>query len=331
MWDDAKVNEKEAASSPTNPISQPSTTSTVGDPSWRARQLSRRRRTEPSSGITVTRRARAVNRLLSVPLNYLSATTVILLAAGMTALYLSTQIRDVVTVTVIIAIIVLANGWSGLVHSPTRYAPALTILVVGIGSTIAVRATGDLAWATVAVGVAVVVAALAEMARPLPREDLVRSISASVTGALVAILGSAWVGLSSSPVWSIVMVGTALIVICAVVGNQFGTRVRARAVGAVLGGVVGSGLVAGLAMVLKPHASLINLLTPFNDPASPLLSLTIASLAMGFAIGGVIAFVDIIFGERIRRCTEAGAFARGAMKFLLVVMPIYILVRLGAF
>ena len=126
------------------------------------------------------------------------------------------------------------------------------------------------------------------------------------------------------------MVGAALIVICAVIGNQFGVRVRARALGALLGGLLGGVVVAAIAYALKPRASLINLLTPFNDPQNPLLSLAVASLAMGMAIGIVIALVDMVFGERIRRCTEAGAFARGAMKFLLVVMPIYMLVRIGA-
>lgn len=325
----ARVSEKDQVDA-RPAITQTSTAGAARPSSWRAQQLSRRRRTDPSSGTATRKRPRSIKRLIVIPFNYLSASTVVTLATAMSALYLATQWRDVVTVTVIIAIIILANGWSGLVHSPTRYAPAATALIVGVGSTLAVRATGDLAWATVGIGVAVVVAAIAEMARPLPREDLLRSIAASTSAAFVAILGSAWVGLSSSPVWSIVMVGAALIVICAVIGNQFGVRVRARALGALLGGLLGGVVVAVIAYALKPRASLINLLTPFNDPQNPLLSLAVASLAMGMAIGIVIALVDMVFGERIRRCTEAGAFARGAMKFLLVVMPIYMLVRIGA-
>lgn len=324
------MSEKDQETSRATSIPQPSTAGSVSATSWRARQLARRRRTEPSSGTGTRRRPRNLNRLITIPFNYLSASTVVVLATIMTGLYLATQWRDVVTVSVIVAIIILANGWSGLVHSPTRYAPALTALIAGIGSTLAVRATGDLAWATVGIGVSVVVAAIAEMARPLPREDLLQSIASSTSAAFVAVLGSAWVGLSSSPIWSIVMVGAALIVISSVIGNQFGTRVRARALGAVLGGLVGGFAVATIAYALKPRASLINLLTPFNNPANPLLSVAIASLIMGVAIGLVIALVDMIFGERIRRCTEAGAFARGAMKFLLVVMPIYMLVRIGA-
>lgn len=273
-----------------------------------------------------------VRRILSIPLSYLSASVAAILSIFMAVGYLATGYRDFVTVSVVAAILILANGWSGLVPAPTKHTSAVTATTVGVLAVLAVRITDDMAWATISLGVAVLVAAIAEMARPLPRENLVQSISASTAAAVTAVLGSAWVGLATSKLWSAVLVGSAVVVTFAVIGNQIGKSAKANTIGALTLGSL-SGLAMGLlAQYLGAELHLIQYAFPtLAGTFSPYVAVVIVSTVMGFAIGMTIALVDIVFGEHVRRCTEAGALARGAMKFLLVVMPIYVIVRIGGF
>ena len=111
---------------------------------------------------------------------------------------------------IVVAIVVFARGWADLVQTPVRYTSLVTILIVGIVTVIAISVSDDFAWATVGLGMVVLVAAVMEATRPLPRTDLVHSLSASVFGGFVVVIGSAWVTLCESELWSAVMVTAAL-------------------------------------------------------------------------------------------------------------------------
>lgn len=293
-----------------------------------------RGRTESKSRAQLTSipdNAGGIRSIIEVPLRYLSASIVVVLSLVMATAYSITQLRDVVTITVIFAILILANGWSGLVHAPNRYPAAITATLIGVSTVFAVRVTDDMAWGTVALGAAVLVAAIVEMGRPQPREELVESISASVTAGLTAILGSAWVSLTTSPLWSVILIGAAVVTSLTVVGNQFGSSVRANAVGSLGVGTAAGLFMGGVAALLGQDTHIIALAFPsLPGSLSPTVSIVVTSGVLGLAIGAVIAIVDGLVGEHNRRCTEAGAFARGATKFLMAVVPIYILVHIGA-
>lgn len=256
---------------------------------------------------------------------------VVILSLFMAIAYSLTQWRDVVTITIVIAIVVLANGWSGLVHTPDRYPAAITTMIVGIPTVVIVRLTNDMAWGTIALGLTVLVAAVVEMGRPQPREDLVKSLSASVAAGLIAVLGSAWVSLTTSPLWSIILIGAAVVTSLTVIGDQFGTSLWSNTIGSLVVGTVSGILLGSVAIFMGRDAHIVALAFPALPGAgNSLISIMITSGVLGLAIGAVIAIVDGLVGEHNRRCTEAGAFARGAMKFLLAVTPIYLLVHVGA-
>lgn len=249
----------------------------------------------------------------------------------MVGTYLLLTARDVVTVTVTVAILILANGWSGLVHCPTRYAPAATAILIGIPTLLAVRLTGDMAWATVGAGLTILIAALMEMARPLPRTDLVQSISASASAGLAVTVGSAWVALTASPLWSAIMISSAVVMAITVIGNQIGTTLRTNVIGALISGTTAGGILGFVAIALGQHRSIVSLIVPQSLTGLPeQTAVLIVGAVIGASLAVTIALIDALVGEHSRRCSEAGAFARGALKFLLAAMPIYIIVRIGA-
>ncbi|MCS4484685.1 hypothetical protein NXS08_04185 [Gleimia sp. 6138-11-ORH1] len=271
-------------------------------------------------------------RVIKLPLRYLSATTVVLLLLFMAIFFGLTGQRDIITFTVAVAVVVLAYGWHDLVDAPTRNSSLITILLVGIINIIVIRLTGDLAWAGISAGLSILIAAVAETLRSAPRLNLLESLSSSVFGALVAIIGSGWVALETSQLWSTILLACTIMVAAAVVGNQVGSTLRTNAIGALVAGSI-SGLLLGLlATQLSNFQRIAHLaLESLSSKIDPLLGMLFLTTSLGFALGGVITTVDALFGEHKRRRSEKAAFARGAMKFLLVVMPIYVLIRTGAF
>lgn len=314
-------------SRPQNPSEGDEPARTVGQ-SRLSRSL---RRSQEANRVEPNKRAQRMQRILSVPLKYLSASVAILLSVFMAVGYLATGQRDFVTAAVVAAILIMANGWNGLVQTPVKYTSAVTVATVGLLSVLAVRITDDFAWATIVLGFSVAIATIMEMVRPLPRENLVRSLSSSVSAGFVAIIGSAWIVLSASQLWSAIMVGAAVSVTLSVIGNQIGTSAKANAIWALIfGSVSGLGLGA-VAVQLGKQSQIVRLALPtlMGSVPSSVWVLILATI-LGLAIGLTIALIDILFGEHNRRVSETGAFARGAMKFLLVVMPIYVIVRIGA-
>ena len=114
-------------------------------------------------------------------------------------------------------------------------------------------------------------------------------------------------------------------------GNQLGASAGANALWALLLGPLSAVTVTGIALAVGEPASLLSFaLANTSSAVPPQVSLLLMSALLGLGVGGVIVIVDMLFGEHNRRISEAGAFARGAMKFLLAVMPIYVIVRVGA-
>ncbi|MDU7238529.1 MULTISPECIES: hypothetical protein [unclassified Actinomyces] len=293
-----------------------------------SKSLKRARLSQRRAGTKTRGRAQ---QILSIPARYLSATIAILLAASIVISNLVFDTRAVVMLVIVVAIVVFARGWADLVQTPVRYTSLVTILIVGIVTVIAISVSDDFAWATVGLGMVVLVAAVMEATRPLPRTDLLHSLSASVFGGFVVVIGSAWVTLCESELWSAVMVTAALAFIVTMVGNQLGASAGANALWALLLGPLSAVTVTGIALAVGQPASLLSFVfASMSTAVPPQVSLLLMSALIGLGMGGVIVIVDMLFGEHDRRIPEAGAFSRGAMKFLLAVMPIYVIVRVGA-
>ncbi|EPD31140.1 hypothetical protein [Gleimia europaea] len=309
-------------------LSAPKEGADAAKPSYASRSLQRTGASQRRAGTQVRSKA---GQILSIPARYLSATVAILLAASVVVGYLVFDTRAVVTLVVVAAVVIFARGWADLVQTPVRHTSLVTILVVGFITLIAISVSDDFAWATVGLGLVVLVAAVMEATRPLPRADLLHSLSASVFGGFVVAIGSAWVTLCKSEVWSAIMVTAALALIVTMIGNQLGASAGANALWALLLGPFSSIAIVLIALAVGEPASLLSFaFANASSTASAKTSLLLMSALIGLGVGGVIVIVDMLFGEHYRRMSEAGALARGAMKFLLAVMPIYVIVRVGA-
>lgn len=104
-------------------------------------------------------------QILSIPARYLSATIAILLAASIVVGNLVFDTKAVVMLVVVVAMVTFARGLADLVRTPVRYTSLVTILLVGLVTVIAISVSDDFAWATVGLGMVVLVAAVMEATR----------------------------------------------------------------------------------------------------------------------------------------------------------------------
>lgn len=147
---------------------------------------------------------------------------------------------------------------------------------------------------------------------------------------LVAVGGSAWVALSVRDQWLPAVPFTCLLAVVVVLGDQVGGTFRSNSIGAVLTGVV-CGAVAGSALgTFGPRGVPVSTVLPSlarlvgERPASVL-----AGIVVGLAVALVVVVVDGLLGDHARPTSLTGAIARGTAKFLVAVLPVYALIRIG--
>ena len=102
-----------------------------------------------------------------------------------------------------------AVGWPRLVDLPARLERALLLLVVGAGAVWAVLAAGNLRFLAITGALGIIGSFVLELVRRDGRPRLIDSIAASVTGVVVLLSGSAWLGMGPDPIALAVVVTTA--------------------------------------------------------------------------------------------------------------------------
>ena len=270
------------------------------------------------------------------------------------------------SVVVACAAPVLALGWAGLTQVPLSRAEVGVCALAGAAGAVAVQVTRDLSATTtvLALGfVALSVAVLAShgavgsgpppgqagpdrtsgpagVAVPRRRRSGRRRDSATLPSLLsapaaaccllVAVGGSAWVALSVRDQWLPAVPFTCLLAVVVVLGDQVGGTFRSNSIGAVLTGVV-CGAVAGSALgTFGPRGVPVSTVLPSlarlvgERPASVL-----AGIVVGLAVALVVVVVDGLLGDHARPTSLTGAIARGTAKFLVAVLPVYALIRIG--
>ena len=122
--------------------------------------------------------------------------------AALVAVAAYTVYTPLVAVAVGVAVLALAMGWGGLLELPARRGTALVLTLTGWASAvIAVLAIGmvrPLAPFTALLAVAVLLAFAHELIRGQGRPHLVESVTGTLSGEAVALLGGGWVLLPST-------------------------------------------------------------------------------------------------------------------------------------
>ncbi|WP_245637388.1 tellurium resistance protein TerC [Actinomyces vulturis] len=102
---------------------------------------------------------------------------------------LPTWVRLILTIVMILA---AAQGWPALVRAHHCRPDSMVIAVSGVSASIAVFVTHDFGAAATVMGISIIAAFVAQMARGNKRSEVVEDISAAVTGMLVMMSGAAW-------------------------------------------------------------------------------------------------------------------------------------------
>ncbi|WP_078062485.1 hypothetical protein [Actinomyces provencensis] len=162
---------------------------------------------------------------------------------------------------------------------------------------------------------------------PLPS---LTALPAAVVCLLVAVGGSVWVSLAVRDQWSPVVPLSCLLCSAAVLGDQLGGSFRSNSFGAVgAGALTGTGSALALELLGLRGASPSALLPGLAHLLGGTAAAPVFGLFTGVAVALAVIAVDGLLGDHLRRSSRAGAIARGTAKFLVAVLPIYALIRVG--
>jgi len=266
-------------------------------------------------------------------------------------------------VVVSIASVGLGLGWTQLTGIPQAVLDRVVIVVAGVIASAGVTVWRDMSAVTVAAGLGLVsLIAVELLLAPAPREPVrpaapagpgtasgtrawastdVRedrgptpmtvSLPAAATGALVSTAGACWVALAANPQWSATVVISCLVVLAVVVGDQVGHTYRSNSLGALGGGLVGGLLVAVAYWAAgRAGASLPRVLPVLAQSIGDVGAVVAAGLATGVSMALAVIAMDGLLGDHDgRRPSARGGLARGCAKFLVAVVPFYVMIRIG--
>ena len=274
----------------------------------------------------------------------LGTLTVTLLAALTITVWWLPGSRWSVGPVVAVASLLLAIGWPTLAR---LHMPWLAQGVLALGGTLTPIAVAywknlDIAVPLTGITLVALVAAII-LDAPAPRDHSVgrtsehwgstalsAALASSVTALLIITSGSMWVSLTVHERWSVIGPLAALIAIVGAAAARAGRSAKAGVVIAMLAGIVAGLVAASIAWFLGETSDLLPVVFPFiakrfGDFAA---FLTLGGVT-GFGVGFAVSVVDALLGERASSAQFASVLGRGAAKFLVAVLPVYAMIRIG--
>lgn len=324
----------------------------------------RRRATQETRRSSSTRKPQAI-RVCSG--RFLSALVVVGCALGTVVASTQYGFHWSLTALVCFSGVLLAFGWPALSSTPVQLPGQLGIIMVSSTTTLAVAVSHDMWGATETLGISLLILIGIEvLTSSRPRDysehedkqtrehsepharrrvgtkmgetgqshwgarSTTASIASSLTAALLASSGAAWIHLAVTPQWSSLVPVAAIVVACAVLADQIGSSYRLQSVVAVFVAVSAGTLAAwGLwTWGRTMHALPVLLPSLSGDTPSVGAALLLGALA-GVAVGLIVVVVDGLVGAHGGPLPLQAHAARGAAKFLVAALPLYVLVRVG--
>lgn len=288
---------------------------------------------------------------------WISAATVVLLSL---VIAIPVGVASLVWPTVLatsLGALAIAVGWGKLVDIPLALPSQILVGAAGMISACAVALVGDQSVVFFVAGLALVLLMGVEVwMAPTPRNhadvteseamseeevmamrramwvhsSTTASLTASVSGLLVAIGGATWVALASQEGWRLLLPIAAILVAVVVLGDQVGNTWGGQSLGAFISGIIGG--VGGAAILLAGGQGV-----PLGDLILPWTAKMIgesgAVVLLGILAGTLVALivivVDALMGEHHGQRGARAAVGRGAVKFLISGIVIYTIIRVG--
>lgn len=290
---------------------------------------------------------------------WISAAVVTLLAlfAGVNAAWLNSLWVSVIVVFV--AGTVLVIGWERLIGTPIPLPSQIFISLSTLVAGIAVAFVKDQAAIVFVVGVVMAglvgieiwtapvprdhSTALESDSRELNEEQLTilrrnswvvssasSSLAASMTGLMIAVGGAAWIAMSATDAWRLLLPIAAAIVAGVVIGDQFGSTWVGQSLWALLAGVTTGAVGAVSTLSLGVGSTLGHLVLPsvaqFFGPRGTVVVLAVGT---GVIISVAVMVIDAVFGDHHFDNDRLAAASRGAVKFLLCGLVVYTVLRVA--
>lgn len=150
------------------------------------------------------------------------------------------------------------------------------------------------------------------------------------TASLVAAAGSCWAALAGAPAWSALSLAACAVVAAVVLGDQAGRTFRAKSAGALAAGVLCGTVITAIAHLAGNTGVLLPAVLPVvARRLGGQAAVLVLGLATGVAVALAVMLVDALLGDHGRQPTRLGSLARGCAKFLVAVLPVYAMVRVG--
>ncbi|QWW19806.1 hypothetical protein I6B53_01335 [Schaalia sp. 19OD2882] len=156
------------------------------------------------------------------------------------------------------------------------------------------------------------------------------AIASSMTGALLASGGAAWVWLASSSQWRGFVPVAGIVVACVVAADQVGATYRIQSLMAVATSLVaGAGSAVGLWLWGGATGTLPVLLPILAGNAPSMCAALLLGATAGLAVALVVIVVDGLLGAHAGPHPPRAHVTRGIVKFLVAALPLYVLVHIG--
>ncbi|WP_231367332.1 MULTISPECIES: hypothetical protein [unclassified Schaalia] len=303
-------------------------------------------------------------RKLSVPAGLrVSAITVLILSAGAVGVWFLPGAQWTFIPVIGLAGVLLAAGWPRLTGVRIRSLTQGVLVLSAPLIPLTVALTQDLRVAVSALAlaiVALVITSILEAPTPVdhhicdaptnnePRgawyvEDTgqqvrpswrttstMASLASGITALLIITGGSAWAALDSLNEWAVTVPIAAVVVAIVVWGNQIGSTFRSQSVAAVVSAIVAGIAAAVIAWALGHATALQPLVLPgLARTMGELAAIVFLGVATGISIALAIVVIDGLLGDHDVRQPPVAAVARGATKFLVAAVPVYVMIRVG--
>lgn len=254
---------------------------------------------------------------------------------------------------------VVAAGWERLMGAPIPLPSRIFISLSTIAASVAVAFVQDQVAIVFVLGVLLAALVGVEMwTAPSPRDHsadgptnddpltpsqqlqvkrqswVVSSASSSlvsaIMGLMIAVGGTAWIAMSVSDAWRLLLPIASAIVLCVVIGDQFGATWHRQSLGALLAGVA-SGLLGAIVMILLGHGpTLGHMVLPFCSRwIGPDGTVALLAVGTGLVVAVAVVVIDAVFGDHDSDSDMLAAASRGAAKFFICGVVVYTILRVA--
>ncbi|MDO4259962.1 MAG: hypothetical protein Q4C87_10650 [Actinomycetaceae bacterium] len=294
----------------------------------------------------------------------LSALAVLTLAALIAVVSFLPGARWSSAVIVSVAICGLSAGWPRLTNATISFVARLCIALTGIATAFAVAFSRDFRSGVMAFGLGVILilgvqifmsphlknystmdrvpigppddpASADEANSYVPawgQNSTSASAAASIAAIAIACGGTSWVALAANEETRVLVPISAVAVAGIVAGRHVGSTFWIRSTVAMLAAGLAGLLTAWGLWSIGLSAAFPPLLQSLaNSSRSTLTPSLVLGLGSALSMGIVVIAISALFGEVTRSSSLWERLSRAALKFLVAVIPVYLIVRLGGF